>query len=637
MEQELKWTGLVRQAQKGQKEDIDKLAREAEGRLCAYIYRVTLNYDLTQDMSQEVLLQMIKSLNQLNSVESFWPWLYRIAQNKIQEFYKAKARKSPALEEAFYKEFIAQRTKYHQEDGLRQLLQKELSKKVIVAMKHLKQQYRAVLSLRCFEQLSYSEIAVAMECSEVRARVLFYRAKQALKKQLSHQGLKKGLLVMCLGLFGKLTAPTKAASVTVSSSSVKVGVLTAVIASAGTKLGIATFAAAAVGLATVGGIKVLSDPPLPDRSDVISMNYTVQKHDMSQGPTNIISKGAYEQRYYCPDGIDGPIFTRIDRWDAKQTNKLCTWLQNGDGNYYYDNNSQKIYINNNRMFWSSLKVRRLPTDTAQFISILSEIEGDLSGVEYKRDSETGLLRSALDERFPEVGNFHTDYNYNTLTEELFDYDWSEYIPVVDERDQMHKRGWTYFRITGKINNQNISARGQIPFIYNASKEHPAWMRLTIGNSLEVIDCKDGALLRRADGSIIATYPSGTFFKGLLRPWIGLHTTDIIRRDATRMGVAFKTRPTMNEEEVMVSVYYEKNHISTKLIYSIDMEKDIINSIKFKSQKTNIGSLVFSYLQNIEHADNVFIEPVISDSREVPIRPGDGILWLVDLCYGSLGR
>ena len=88
MEQELKWTGLVRRAQKGQKEDINKLAQEAEGRLCAYIYRVTLNYDLTQDMSQEVLLQMIKSLNQLNSVESFWPWLYRITQNKIQEFYK---------------------------------------------------------------------------------------------------------------------------------------------------------------------------------------------------------------------------------------------------------------------------------------------------------------------------------------------------------------------------------------------------------------------------------------------------------------------------------------------------------------------------------------------------------------------
>ncbi|MBN1805367.1 MAG: RNA polymerase sigma factor [Sedimentisphaerales bacterium] len=637
MEQELKWTGLVRQAQKGQKEDMDKLAREAEGRLCAYIYRVTLNYDLTQDMSQEVLLQMIKSLNQLNSVESFWPWLYRITQNKIQEFYKAKANKNQALEEAFYKEFISQRAKYHQEDGLRQLLQKELSKKVVIAMKRLKQQYRAVLSLRCFEQLSYSEIAVAMECSEVRARVLFYRAKQALKKQLSHQGLKKGLLLMCLGLFGKLTAPARATSVTVSSSSVKVGVITAVIASAGTKLGIATFTAAAVGLATMGGISVLSEPPLPNRSEVKSMNYTTQIHDLSQDPTSIISQGAYEQWHYCPDGIDGPMFTRMDRWDAKQTSKICTWLQNADGNYYYDNDSQKIYINNNRMFWSSLKVRRLPSDTAQFTSFLSEIEGDLSGVEYKRDSDTGLLKSAVDDRFTEVGNFRTDYSYNTLTEQLFDYDWPEYTAVVDTRDPMHKRGWTYFRISGRINKQNISARGQIPFVYNASKEHPAWMVLTIDNRLEVIDCKDGALLRRTDGSIIAAYPTGTFFKGLLRPWMGMHTIDIIRRDATRRRVAFKTRACTKEDEVIVSVYYENNHVNTKLVYSIDMEKDIINDITFKVHKDTIGSLAFSYLQNTEQTGNDFIEPVIPDRPEVHIRSGDGILWLIDLGFGSLGR
>ena len=637
MEQEQIWTELVRQAQKGRKEDINKLAREAKERLCAYIYRVTLNYDLTEDMSQEVLLQMVKSLNHLKSVESFWPWLYRIAQSKIQEYYKARYKKSPVFGEAFYKNFVSQSIKYHQEDGLRQLLQKELSKKVVVAMKQIKQQYRAVLSLRCFEQLSYSEIAVAMECSEVRARVLFYRAKQALKKQLSHQGLKKSLLLMCLGLFGRLTAPARAATVTVTANSVRVGAMTVVIATAGTKLGIATVTAAAVGLATVGGISVLSEAPLPNRSEVKSINYTTQLRDTSQGPTSNLSKGAYKQWYYCPEGIDGPMFTRMQRWDAKQTNQVCTWLQNGDGNYYYESGGKNIYINNNRVFWSSLRVRRLPTDTAEFTNFLSEIEGDLSGVEYKRDSQTGLLRSALDDRFVEVRNFRTDYNYNTLNEKLFEYDWSEYIPVIDERDQMHKRGWTYFRINGEINKQSISATGQIPFVYNASKEHPAWMRLKIGNKLEIIDCNDGACLRQVDGTVIASYKAGTFFKGLLRPWMGMHTIDIIRRDATWRRVAFKTRPSRNEEDVIVSVYYEDKYVSTELVYDIDMEKDIIEYIRFKVRKMNIGSLVFSYLQDIEQAGDEFIEPAISKSPDVPTRLGAGILWLVDLAQGSLGK
>jgi len=637
MEHEQIWTELVIKAQKGRKEDINKLAREAKERLCAYIYRVTLNYDLTEDMSQEVLLQMVKSLNHLKSVESFWPWLYRIAQSKIQEYYKAKYKKSPVFGEAFYKNFVSQRIKYHQDDGLRRLLQKELSKKVVVAMKQLKQQYRAVLSLRCFEQLSYSEIAVAMECSEVRARVLFYRAKQALKKQLSHQGLKKGLLLVCLGLFGRLTAPTRAATVTVSASSVRVGVMTTVIATAGTKLGIATLTAAAVGMATMGGISVLSEAPLPNRSDVTSINYTIQLPDTSQGPTSITSKGAYKQWYYCPERIDGPMFMRMEQWDSKQRNQLCTWLQNGEGNYFYKNGGDEVYISNYRLFWSSLRVRRLPTDTAEFTNFLSEIEGDLSGVEYIRDSETGLLKSAVDDRFVEVRNFRTKYRYNTLNEDLFGYNWSKYIPVIDERDQMHKRGWTYFRINGEINNQNISAMGQIPFVYNAMKEHPAWLRLRIGNKLEIIDCKDGACLRSTDGAVIATYNSGTFFKGLLRPWMGMHTIDIIRRDATRRRVAFKTRPAGNEEEVIVSVYYEDKHVNTKLVYTIDMENDIIKDIRFKSRKMNIGHLVFTYLQGIEQARNNFVEPAISESPEAPTRSSPGILWLVDMAQGSLWR
>ncbi len=637
MKQEQIWTELVRRAQKGRKEDINKLAREAEGRLCAYIYRVTLNYDLTQDMSQEVLLQMIKSLNHLKSVESFWPWLYRIAQSKIQEHYKAKAKKSPAYGEAFYQNFISQRSKYYQEDGLRQLLQKELSKKVVVAMKQIKQQYRAVLSLRCFEQLTYSEIALSMECSEVRARVLFYRAKQALKKQLTRQGLKKGLLLMCLGLFGRLTAPARAASVTVTANSVRVGVMTAMIATAGTKLGIATVTAAAVGLATVGGISVLSETPLPKRSEVKSINYTTQLRDTSQGPTSSLSKGAYEQWFYCPEGIDGPMFMRMQRWDATQTNKLCAWLQNGEGNYYYESGGKNIYINNYRVFWSSLRVRRLPTDTAEFTSFLSEIEGDLSGVEYNRDSQSGLLRSAIDDRFAEVRNFRTDYNYNTLNERLFEYDWSEYIPVIDERDQMHKRGWTYFRINGEINNQTVRAAGQIPFVYNVSKEHPAWMRLTIGNELDIIDYKDGACIRRVDGTVITAYPSGTFFKGLLRPWMGMHTIDIIRRDAARRRVAFKTRPASSEKEVIVSVYYEDNRNNAELVYVIDLEKDIIKDIRFEERNRMIGSLVFSYLQDIEQAGSEFAEPAVSVSPEVPTRSGAGILWLVDLAQGTLGN
>jgi len=181
MSEEQTWTKLVKLAQQGHSDSVDLLAHKTQGRLRAYVYRVTLDYELAEDLSQEVLLQMLKSLDGLNKAESFWPWMYRIAQSKIQQYYKTKRKMAMVSEPAFYQDFLSYRGDHHKDEGLRQLVNKDLSKKVMAAMKQIRQQYRAVLSLRCFEDLSYSDIAVTMQCSEVRARVLFYRAKQALK------------------------------------------------------------------------------------------------------------------------------------------------------------------------------------------------------------------------------------------------------------------------------------------------------------------------------------------------------------------------------------------------------------------------------------------------------------------------
>ncbi len=325
---------LVRLARQGHKDSMSRLARETQGIVRAYVYRVTLDHDLAQELSQEVLLQMVKSLNRLDKEKSFLPWIFRIAQNKIRQHYRVK-QKATIKESAFFKDFVSRRSDYHQDDGLRQLIQKDLSKKVIVAMKQIRQEYRAVLSLRCFEQLPYADIAMAMQCSEVSARVRFYRAKQALKKQLAHQGLRKSLLLMCLGLFGRLTAPVEAASsnITVTAASARVGLAAAILATASTKLGIATITAAAVGLVGVGSVSVLSGPPLPERAEVKSLHYTTQLRYTDTGPNSSLSKGAYEQWYSFPDEIDGPMFMRMQRWTPQRDKKYCTWLQDGQANY----------------------------------------------------------------------------------------------------------------------------------------------------------------------------------------------------------------------------------------------------------------------------------------------------------------
>jgi len=644
MAEEQTWTELVKLAQQGHGESVDQLAQKSQGRLCAYVYRVTLDYGLTEDLSQEVLLQMIKSLDGLKKAESFWPWMYRIAQSKIQQYYKTRRKTALVSEPAFYEDFLSYQGDHHKDEGLQELVQKDLSKKVMSAMKQVRQQYRAVLSLRCFEDLSYSDIAVTMQCSEVKARVLFFRAKQALKKELSHQGLSKSLLLMSLGLFGRLTAPAEggASVVTVTASATQVGLPAAAMATASSKLGIAALATIAVVFIGVGHMSLrpeepLPEPPVTSRADINSMHFTTQLTDNNPEARGSLSKGAYEQWLYFPEGADGPMFMRMQRWDPEQQNKLCAWLEDGRANYYFASDYNIVHINNCRVCWSSLKVRRLPTDTAEFSEFLSTVEDNTKGLgSYVRDPNTGFLTSFVDYRFNNAPDFQTQYLYNTVGPEQFQYNWPEEIPVVDDRDEMHKRGWTYFSINGTVNEQEITGRGCIPFVYNAAKEHPAWLRLKIGENLEITDCRRGAYLRQG-GRTIAAYEPGTFFKGLARPWMGMHAANIVRRDAAEQRIWFQSERAQNETDAIIEISHKEQQDSTNLIYTIDMENDLIKTITFDMNGRAQGSLIFSYLQDIDQLANQFAEPAISTGSQPATQQNPGIKWLIYLARGNLDK
>ena len=54
---------LIRQGQLGSDQAKDSLVRQAEVRVSAYIFRLTFDRDLTQDLLQESLWEMTKSLD----------------------------------------------------------------------------------------------------------------------------------------------------------------------------------------------------------------------------------------------------------------------------------------------------------------------------------------------------------------------------------------------------------------------------------------------------------------------------------------------------------------------------------------------------------------------------------------------
>ena len=653
MSSEKLWKVEIGQARLGSEESMNWLIRQTRERVRAYIFRVTLDYDLTDDLTQETLLQMIKSLRQLNEEEKFWPWLYRIAQSKITEHYRSRKRETLISEESFYENILSRRGDLYQDQSLREMIQQDLLKKVMVAMKQLKQQHRAILSLRCFDNLSYAEIADSLACNEMSARLLFYRAKKALRKKLSNQGISKNLMLMSLGLFGRLTLSAESSSSIpsgpVSKTSVQVGPTATILSNVFSKK-TGVFVAAAViflmFLLNKDESPVL--PPanptttsiiIPARNEISSFHFTVQVLDQDPNTEGSLSKGAYERWFYYPEGIESPSFMRMQRYTPDLSEKLCAWLENEEGNYYYNSDDKTVYVTNSRVSWSNLRVRRLPTDSQEFIDFLMEVEGEPAAYrEYIRDEKTGLATSSMDYRFLNASSFKTVYEFNTVLREAFQYKWDEpVLEYVDQRDRMHKRGWTYFRIEGQLNGKKISGKGRIPFVYKTCKEYPAWFKIDIGNELEIIDSHEGAQLRQADGEVVTNYPSGTFLKGLSRPWMGLHSADTIRRDAVEKRVWFFSEWDEKEEDIIITLYNKDNRDGTNIIYTIDYENDIIENILFTSGTDVKGTLEFTYLQDKDTAGVDFEQPALSESSKINVQENPGILWLVNLAEGKLDK
>lgn len=236
---------LIGQAQLGNQQSMSELAQRVEGRLFAYIYRLTLNHDLAQDLLQETLLKMVESLKELERIDRFWGWLFRTAMGEVQHYFRERKQKHTVNISDFSRERLIEYTSQDYNDGLSFVMRTELSEAIFQAMAKLKLIYRNVLILRCFEQMSYAEIADQLGCKEMRARVLLFRAKHLLGKQLYHRGFGKELLLVSLGLLGLMTAPTKAASAAgaITAASLDVGFIAALIGSAGTRIGIAIITA----------------------------------------------------------------------------------------------------------------------------------------------------------------------------------------------------------------------------------------------------------------------------------------------------------------------------------------------------------------------------------------------------------
>jgi len=157
---------LVMDAQDGDVEAMDKLVSRWQKRLWQHAFRLTSDNQAAWDITQQSWLSIIKGLRKLNDPACFKAWVYKITTNKsIDWIKKIKALKNIRIEDLQNHQY-----KEEKEIGVKELLEK------------LDVRKRAVLYLYYFEQLSISEIGIALRIPDGTVKSRLANAKKDLKE-----------------------------------------------------------------------------------------------------------------------------------------------------------------------------------------------------------------------------------------------------------------------------------------------------------------------------------------------------------------------------------------------------------------------------------------------------------------------
>ncbi|HPS54312.1 MAG TPA: sigma-70 family RNA polymerase sigma factor, partial [Sedimentisphaerales bacterium] len=486
---------LVRQAQLGDKECPERLAEVVRERLYSYVYRCTMSDELTNDIVQESLLKMLEALSKLRNIELFWPWLYKIARNKMLNHYRKEQHHITISDPDMN---YSQKNKDGQE-AIVGMLYDEFREAVFASMQELKPDHRLVINMRCYDKMQYSEIGEVIGCSEFAAQKLFYRAKKSLKKKLISHGLGKGSMFMALVIFGKLTAPTEAAAaqITVTAATTKVGAAASVSAIIASKTVIVSLITAALAIGTVVVTLSRETSVVAPFENLTEGSYVVPQEVQTQ-------KDGKKYWYYYPANAGNVVMMRVEALDAQNNYRHCKYLQNDECNYYFNKCKNTVNLNNYRQWNKDLSVWQLPTDSSKLTAFLLQIDGRNQTSEDVNRNGGVLPVMSKQSSLEDNNEIQITHHHNALGEDYFKYDWPADAKVVDNRDAMHKRGWTYFSVTGEIEGKEIEGVGRLPFVYAESRSHWPWMKLRVGSE---------------------SYFDRSFI-GLSRPWAGLHTIDV---------------------------------------------------------------------------------------------------------------
>lgn len=180
---------LVTRILKGDRDRFTELMKRYERRIVNFVYRITHRYEEAHDLAQEIFVKAYYALDRYDPKYNFSTWLFRIAQNSAIDSVRRKTLVEVPLARPTWEDSSTKEDREFADPGIspeRALKNKQLKAAIEQAVEDLPGDYRELIQLRHYAELSYEEIATMKQLPLGTVKNKLFRARNLLKDVLDH-------------------------------------------------------------------------------------------------------------------------------------------------------------------------------------------------------------------------------------------------------------------------------------------------------------------------------------------------------------------------------------------------------------------------------------------------------------------
>ena len=179
---------LVSLARKKDELAFSEISKRYRKRLLFTIYRLTGDWNTSEDLVQDVLVRAFKNLKSFNPRYAFSTWVYTIARHTAYDHLKKAKVRMVSLDTDFDDNCDGM-VRFELSDGCRGpdeiVEEREMSNIVEEALLELPSPYREAMYMRHLEWKTYNEISEHLDIPIGTVKSYLFRGRRELKRKLS--------------------------------------------------------------------------------------------------------------------------------------------------------------------------------------------------------------------------------------------------------------------------------------------------------------------------------------------------------------------------------------------------------------------------------------------------------------------